>query len=108
MLYELHITNKTERCSFKSGCVVRVAKHLNEDWFVVLWLQLQLKKLCITVKSFIAYVLKCKTNLKVKFKCISATMHSLVMSPISSDLIKTDIDLLKYQQYLNMIYCFVL
>ena len=31
-----YITDKTKRCSFKSECVVRVAKCLNEDWFIVL------------------------------------------------------------------------
>ena len=29
-------TNRTERISFKSGCVVWVAKYLKEDWFKVL------------------------------------------------------------------------
>ena len=46
-LYTLHITNKAEHFSFKSGCVVRVAKCLKEDWFIGLWWQLQL---CITKK----------------------------------------------------------
>ena len=30
------ITSKTKRFSFKSGCVVRLVKHLKEDWFIVL------------------------------------------------------------------------
>ena len=29
-------TNKKERFSFTSGCVVQVAKRLKEDWFIVL------------------------------------------------------------------------
>ena len=29
---QLYITNKTERLSFKSGCAVRVAKLIKEDW----------------------------------------------------------------------------
>ena len=32
----IHYTNKTEHISFNSGCVVRVARCLNEDWFIVL------------------------------------------------------------------------
>ena len=31
-----YITCKTEHVCFKSGCVVRVAKHSKEDWFKVL------------------------------------------------------------------------
>ena len=34
--YQLYITNKAERFSFKSGRAVRVAKRLNEDWLLVL------------------------------------------------------------------------
>ena len=34
--YLSFITNKTRRISFKSGCAVLVAKHLKEDWFIVL------------------------------------------------------------------------
>ena len=30
-------------------------------------------------------------------------MHSLLMSPFSRDFIKTEIDLLKYQQCLNLV-----
>ena len=30
------ITKKTQHISFKGGCVIRVAKHLKEDWFIVL------------------------------------------------------------------------
>ena len=32
----LYITNKMKRFSFKSGCVIRVAKHVKEDCFIVL------------------------------------------------------------------------
>ena len=32
----LHICKKTERFSFKSGYVVRMAKHLKEDWLAFL------------------------------------------------------------------------
>ena len=31
-----YITTKTEHFSFRSGCVIRVAKHLKKDWFIVL------------------------------------------------------------------------
>ena len=34
--YPSFITNKTEHIIFKSVCVVRVAKHLTGDWFIVL------------------------------------------------------------------------
>ena len=34
--YMPFITNKTEHISFKSGCVIRVVKHLNRDWFIAL------------------------------------------------------------------------
>ena len=64
-------------------------------WFIVLRLQLELKTtLYCCKKSFITNynVLKCKAILKVKFKCVSITMHSLVMSPFSYDLIKTEIE----------------
>ena len=30
------LTNKMEHFSFKSGCTIRVAKHLKEDWLTVL------------------------------------------------------------------------
>ena len=53
------------------------------------------------LKSFIANVLKCKACLKTKFKCVYATMCSLVMSPFSRDYMKTEIDQLKYQQCFN-------
>ena len=46
---------KIERVSFKSGCVVRVVKHIKGDWFIVFVLLL---------KSFIANVLKCNACLK--------------------------------------------
>ena len=52
----LYIANKMERFSFKSGCVVQVAKGLKEDWFIMLQWQLQLRS---TVnKSLTANVLK--------------------------------------------------
>ena len=34
--YPPFITNKTEHISFKSGCVLQVAKHLKGGWFIVL------------------------------------------------------------------------
>ena len=37
VLYALYITNKVGRFSFKSGCVIQVAKRLKEDWFIVVW-----------------------------------------------------------------------
>ena len=43
LLYALYIANKTECFSFKSGCVIWVAKCLKEDWFTVLQWQLYLK-----------------------------------------------------------------
>ena len=36
-LYTLYTTIKTERFSFKTGCVIQVVKHLKEDWLLVLW-----------------------------------------------------------------------
>ena len=36
LFYKLYITNKTERCSFISGCAVRVAELIKEDWPTVL------------------------------------------------------------------------
>ena len=44
------------------------------------------------LKSFITDVLKYKARLKTKFKCVSVTMCSLVMSLFSHDYIKTEID----------------
>ena len=44
-----------EHISFKSGCVVRVVKHLKVDWLIVLHLQLWLK---ITFYRFTVSVLK--------------------------------------------------
>ena len=35
-LYVLYIANNIKCFSFKSGCIIRVAKHLKEDWFIVL------------------------------------------------------------------------
>ena len=35
VLYGLYITNKMERCNFKSEFVVQVVKHLKEDWLVL-------------------------------------------------------------------------
>ena len=34
-------------------------------------------------------MLKCEARLKIKFKCVSVTMYSLVMSPFSRDLMLT-------------------
>ena len=79
--YTPFISNKTEHLSFKSGCVVRVAKHLKEDWFIVLHNNYDLNNFIPLLKSFIANVLKCKAHLKTKFKCV--TMCSLVMSPVT-------------------------
>ena len=79
--------------SFIIECVVWVAKCLNEDWFnhsVAIAIATTLYH--YTIKEFIANVLKCKARLKVKFKCVSITMHSLVMNPFSRDLIKMEID----------------
>ena len=36
-IYELYIANKMEHFSFKSACVIWVAKRLKEDWLVMLW-----------------------------------------------------------------------
>ena len=46
----------------------------------------------LLLKKCFANVLKCKPLLKVKFKCVSVTMYSLVMSPYSCDFIKMEID----------------
>ena len=54
-----------------------------------------LNNLVPLLKSFIANVLKCKASLKAKFKCLCATMCSLVMSPFLRDFIKTEIHLFK-------------
>ena len=35
-VYPSFITNKMKHTSFKSRCFVQVAKHLKEDWFIVL------------------------------------------------------------------------
>ena len=48
-----------------------------------------IKKIVSLLKSFIANALK-------KFKCVCVTMCSLVMRTFSRDLIKTEIDQLKY------------
>ena len=50
----LYIANKMECFSFKSGCVVRLAKRFKENWFIDLRVQqLQLKAtLCIPVEKF--------------------------------------------------------
>ena len=53
------------------------------------------------LKSLIANMLKCKTRLKTKFKCMCITMCSLEMSPFSHDYMKTETDQLKYQQCFN-------
>ena len=84
----LYITSKTEHFSFKSGCVIRVAKRLQEDCFIVLYIRSSNCNFVPLLKCFIADVLKCKARLKVKFKCISITMYYLVMSSFSRDLIK--------------------
>ena len=34
--YWLYITNKTERFSFISGCVVLVVEHSKQDWLIML------------------------------------------------------------------------
>ena len=75
------------------------AKHLKEDWFIVLHQQLWLK--ATLLKSFIVNTLKCKARLKTKIKCVCVTMCSLVMSPFSRDYMKMEIEQLKYQQCLN-------
>ena len=44
------------------------------------------------LKSFIANLLKCKALLKVKIKCVSIIVYSLVMSPFLRGFIKVEID----------------
>ena len=51
--------------------------------------------LCSTGKGTIANVMKCTAHLKAILKCVCATMHSLVMSPFSCDLIKNASTLIK-------------
>ena len=80
--YLSFVANKTMHISFKSGCVVQVAKHLKGDWLIVLQLQFWI---CIAVKNF--HWLKYKACLKAKFKCICVTMCSLVMILFSRDFI---------------------
>ena len=78
----LYITNKTERFSSKSRRVIQVAKHLKEDWCIVLLVAIAAYNNFVPLlKSFIANVLKRKAYLKVKVKCVSVTMYSLVMKP---------------------------
>ena len=64
-----------------------MAKHLKGDWFIVLRYNF-----VSLLKSFIANVLKWKAHLKAKFKCLCATMCFLMMSLLSSDCIKMEID----------------
>ena len=73
-----------ERVSFKSGCVVRVAKHLKGDWFSVAVL--------LNYGFVPLYALKCKGRLTGNFKCVCIAMCSLVISLFSRDHIKTEID----------------
>ena len=58
----------------------------------------------LVIKVGVSYdnVMKCKACLKVKFKCVSVIMYSLVMSlPSHVTFIKTEI--LKYQQCFNLV-----
>ena len=81
-LYVLCITNKTERFSFKTVCVLWVSKCLVHSVAVAIAAQ---NNFVLLLKSFIVNVLKCKACLKLKLKCVYITMHSLVMSPFSCD-----------------------
>ena len=46
----------------------------------------------LLLKCVIANVLKSEAHLKIILKRVRVTMHSLVMSPCSHDLIKTQVD----------------
>ena len=73
MFYPSFLTNKMERFSFKSGCVLRVAKHLKKTGSQCSINNYGLKQL---LKSIIANVLKFKASLKTKFKkCVYVTTY---------------------------------
>ena len=46
----------------------------------------------LLLKSVIADVLQCKAYLKTKLECVRVTVCSLVMSPLSRDYMKAEID----------------
>ena len=50
------------------------------------------------VPHVITNLLKFKANLKAIFKCTCITMHPLVFSPFAHDLIKMQVDSLRYLQ----------
>ena len=82
--YQLYITKKAERFSFKSGRAVQVAKRLKEDWLCYSN-NFSLKQLCIAVKGVITSVLEYKASVTLKFKCVCVAMCFLVMSLFSRD-----------------------
>ena len=86
MLHTLYLTNKTERYSYKSGCVIRVVNRLMVHSVTIAIAASN--NFVPLLKSFIANVQKYKACLKVKFKCVYITMDSLVISPFSCDFIK--------------------
>ena len=53
------ITNKTERISFKSGCVVLVGKHLKGDWLLIIMAK---NNFVLLLKSFTDNVQKHKVH----------------------------------------------
>ena len=68
-----------------------MVKHLKGD-YVVYSVAIKIINFVPLLRSFIANVLKCKGHLKIKFKCVSVAMCSLVMGLFSGDFIKTEID----------------
>ena len=72
--YMLYITNKTERSSFESGCVVRVAKHFKKLLHSVAIAIKALNCFIPLLINLVTNILKCKARFKAKFKCVSITM----------------------------------
>ena len=85
MLYTL-LTNWNTLVFKVHGCVERVAKHL-KDWYIAIAAKNNFVPRPL-LKSYIANVLKYKARLKVKFKCLSTTMYSLMTNPYARDCIK--------------------
>ena len=72
--YMLYITNKTERSSFESGCVVQVVKRFKKPLHSVAIAIKALNCFILLLISLVTNILKFKARLKAKFKCVSVTI----------------------------------
>ena len=60
-----------ERCSFKSGCAVQVAKLIKKDWPIVLHSVVPIDHLHTSLKEFIKVLIAVTSRLDAVVACIN-------------------------------------